>query len=312
MEKKTVLVILAHPDGKNSFNAAIARTAVVALEESGYLPVLRDLYAEGFDPVMTLEEATRPVVEAPEAMKLEMEQVKNCAGMVFVHPNWWGGPPAILRGWIDRVVRNGFAYGFTEKGAWQGTLSALETGMGYMLYTNQAKTLTFRTPSVKVRLHHKSSRPAYPNVMGIIAEVQKDGEKVEADRFTLYAYDADGECRGEGKWVNGLAYMTLYGKGGETLSYRAVDLMDGTVYAVQETMPFAEGITGSVCQPFLLTLGKVEGNATMIEGMPVAPASSEIDGYYNLNGSRVSFRTACRGIYLVKYKDGSFQKVIVK
>lgn len=120
MEKKTVLVILAHPDGKNSFNAAIARTAVVALEESGYSPVLRDLYAEGFDPVMTLEEATRPVAEAPEAMKLEMEQVKNCAGMVFVHPNWWGGPPAILRGWIDRVVRNGFAYGFTEKGPWQG------------------------------------------------------------------------------------------------------------------------------------------------------------------------------------------------
>lgn len=211
----------------------------------------------------------------------------------------------------DKIVGlSGFAT--YEKGAWQGTLSALETGMGYMLYTNQAKTLTFRTPSVKVRLHHKSSRPAYPNVMGIIAEVQKDGEKVEADRFTLYAYDADGECRGEGKWVNGLAYMTLYGKGGETLSYRAVDLMDGTVYAVQETIPFAEGITGSVCQPFLLTLGKVEGNATMIEGMPVAPASSEIDGYYNLNGSRVSFRTACRGIYLVKYKDGSFQKVIVK
>lgn len=211
----------------------------------------------------------------------------------------------------DKIVGlSGFAT--YEKGAWQGTLSALETGMGYMLYTKQAKTLTFRTPSVKVRLHHKSSRPAYPNVMGIIAEVQKDGEKVEADRFTLYAYDADGECRGEGKWVNGLAYMTLYGKGGETLSYRAVDLMDGTVYAVQETIPFAEGITGSVCQPFLLTLGKVEGNATMIEGMPVAPASSEIDGYYNLNGSRVSFRTACRGIYLVKYKDGSFQKVIVK
>ena len=211
----------------------------------------------------------------------------------------------------DKIVGlSGFAT--YEKGAWQGTLSALETGMGYMLYTNQAKTLTFRTPSVKVRLHHKSSRPAYPNVMGIIAEVQKDDEKVEADRFTLYAYDADGECRGEGKWVNGLAYMTLYGKGGETLSYRAVDLMDGTVYAVRETVSFAEGITGSVCQPFLLTLGKVEGNATMIEGMPVAPASSEIDGYYNLNGSRVSFRTACRGIYLVKYKDGSFQKVIVK
>ena len=226
----------------------------------------------------------------------------------------------------DKIVGlNGFAT--YENGIWQGTLSAFETGMGYMLYTKQAKTLTFKTPSVKVRLHHRTSRAdrtrsvspfrpvskyAYPNVMGVIAELAKDGEKVEADRFTLYAYDADGECRGEGKRVNGLTYLTLYGKGGEFLSYRAVDLLDGTVYTVRETTPFAEGITGSVCQPFLLTLGKVEGNATMIEGMPVAPASSEIDGYYNLNGSRVSFRTACRGIYLVKYKDGSFQKVIVK
>ena len=120
MEKKTVLVILAHPDGKTSFNAAIARTVVAALEESGYSPVLRDLYAEGFDPVMTLAEATRPVDEAPDAMKAEMARVNDCAGLVFVHPNWWGGPPAILRGWIDRVLRNGFAYGFTEQGAWQG------------------------------------------------------------------------------------------------------------------------------------------------------------------------------------------------
>ena len=223
------------------------------------------------------------------------------------------------------VGQNGFAT--YEKGIWQGTLSALETGMGYMLYTKQAKTLTFSTPSVKVRLHRRMthaartrsaslfrpvSKHAYPNVMGLIAEVRKDDEKVETDRFTLYAYDADGDCRGEGKWVNGLAYMTLYGRGGEALSYRAVDLMDGTIYTVREAMPFAEGITGSVSQPFLLTLGKVEGNATMLEGLPVAPASSEIDGYYNLNGSRVSFRTVNRGIYLVKYKDGSFKKVIVK
>ena len=128
----------------------------------------------------------------------------------------------------------------------------------------------------------------------------------------LYAYDADGECRGEGKWVNGLAWMTLYGKGGEALSFRAVDLMDGTVYTIQETTSFVQNIKGSVNQPFVLTLGKVEGNVTMIEGVPVAPTSSEIDGYYNLNGTRVSFRTASRGIYLVKYKDGSFKKVIVK
>ena len=148
--------------------------------------------------------------------------------------------------------------------------------------------------------------------MGIIAELQKDNEKVEADRFTLFAYDADGECRGEGKWVDGLAYLTLYGKGGENLSYRAIDLLDGTVYTVRETMSFAEGVTGSLGQPFVLTLGKMEGNATMIDGTPVAPSSSEIDGYYNLNGTRISVTTGRRGIYLVKYKDGSYRKLIVK
>ena len=228
----------------------------------------------------------------------------------------------------DQILgQSGFAT--YENGTWQGSLS-LEMGRGYMLYTTQAKTLTFKSPSTKVnfsRLHQRMGRAAstrstssfrpvskhaYPNVMGVIAEVQKDNEKVAADRFMLYAYDADGECRGEGKWVNGLAWMTLYGKGGEALSFRAVDLMDGTVYAIKETTSFAEGITGSVNQPFLLTLGSADGNVAMIEGIPADPSSPEIDGYYNLNGTRVPIRTASRGIYLVKYKDGSFKKVIVK
>ena len=230
----------------------------------------------------------------------------------------------------DKIMGLIGGFAIYENGTWQGSLSTLETGMGYMFYTKQAKTLTFKSPSTKVnlsRLHQRVSRAArtrsasifrpvskhaYPNVMGVVAEVQKDNEKVEAGRFMLYAYDADGECRGEGKWVNGLAWMTLYGKGGEALSFRAVDLMDGTVYTIREATSFVQNIKGSVNQPFVLTLGKVEGNVTMIEGVPVAPTSSEIDGYYNLNGTRVSFRTASRGIYLVKYKDGSFKKVILK
>ena len=64
--------------------------------------------------------------------------------------------------------------------------------------------------------------------------------------------------------------------------------------------------------PRVLTLGETEGSATMIDGVPVAPARADIEGYYNLNGTRMSLRTAQRGIYLVKYKDGSFQKIIVK
>lgn len=116
--KPKVLVIVGHPDVANSFNGAIARTVCAALAEQGYEPTLRDLYSEGFNPVMTLDETKRSVDEAPLAMRAEMAQVKEASGLVFVHPNWWGGPPAILRGWIDRVLRNGFAYGFTENGPW--------------------------------------------------------------------------------------------------------------------------------------------------------------------------------------------------
>ena len=290
-------------------------------------------------------------LETGNLYKVKMQQADTYTGKDFFCED--GRPIMLLPGWNwigytvngQQSLRDALADYMAEEGdkimgpsgfatyangAWQGDLSTLETGKGYMFYTKQAKTLMFKSPSVKVnlsRLRHKTShaartrvsslfRPiskhAYPNVMGVIAEVQKDDEKVEADRFTLYAYDADDECRGEGKWKNGIAWLTLYGNGGETLSFRAVDLMDGTVYTVRETISFVQDITGSVNQPFVFTLGKTEDHVTMINGVPVAPAPSDIDGYYNLNGTRISFRTPRRGIYLVKYKDGSFKKIIVK
>lgn len=222
------------------------------------------------------------------------------------------------------------AFATYENGSWQGSLTSLETGMGYMFYTKQAKTLTFKSPSVKVnfsRLHHASnsrasrsrtrslfqpvSKNAYPNVMGIIAELYKDNEKVDADRFTLFAYDAHDECRGEGKWINGLAWLTLYGKGGEPLTYRAIDQWDGTVYNIRETMSFTEGVTGSVGQPCIFTIGEKTGEVNAIDNIPATP-SSDIVGYYNLDGTRISATTNRHGIYLVKYNNGSYKKIIVK
>ncbi len=115
-----VLVVVARPNAAASFNGAIAQTACDALAAQGYEPILRDLYAENFDPVMPLDETIRSAAEAPAEIRAEMDAVKEAVGLVFVHPNWWGTPPAIMKGWLDRVFRNGFAYGFTEKGPWQG------------------------------------------------------------------------------------------------------------------------------------------------------------------------------------------------
>ena len=120
MPSNQVLIVVARPEAEKSFNGAIAQAAADALTAQGYAPVIGDLYAENFDPVMTLAEVNEPVEKADADIQARIQTVKDSVGMIFIHSNWWGGPPAILKGWLDRVLRNGFAYGFTANGPWQG------------------------------------------------------------------------------------------------------------------------------------------------------------------------------------------------
>lgn len=110
-----VSVILGHPK-PGSFNHAIADTVRATLEQAGHTVFLHDLYAEGFDPVLPADEDKKDESELPTEIRAYLDELKTIQGLVFVHPNWWGGPPAILRGWIDRVFRQGSVYRFTEKG----------------------------------------------------------------------------------------------------------------------------------------------------------------------------------------------------
>ena len=113
-----ILVVLAHPDSQ-SFNHAIAEAAVAALRNLGHQVVFHDLHREGFDPVL-------PAREIPGAGGLDATIRRHCddlaaaEGIVVVHPNWWGMPPAILKGWIDRVFRPGVAYRFLEGDGGEG------------------------------------------------------------------------------------------------------------------------------------------------------------------------------------------------
>jgi NAD(P)H dehydrogenase (quinone) len=107
-----VLVIVAHPN-KASFNHAIARTAAERLERNGHSVAFHDLYHENFDPILPYEEIPQDGVVPPEIGR-HCEALSCADGIVIVHPNWWGQPPAILKGWIDRVIRPGIAYNFEE------------------------------------------------------------------------------------------------------------------------------------------------------------------------------------------------------
>lgn len=107
-----ILVILGHPD-KNSFNHAIANTVVETLSNTGHEVFFHDLYEEGFNPIISSQ-------EIPKGASLDKVTEKHCTevskaeGIVVIHPNWWGQPPAILKGWVDRVIRPGVAYEFKE------------------------------------------------------------------------------------------------------------------------------------------------------------------------------------------------------
>jgi putative NADPH-quinone reductase len=113
-----ILVVLAHPD-PGSLNHALAGAAAEAARRAGHEVTVHDLYAERFDPIL-------PAPEIPKGAPLPPWLERHCAdlaaadGIVVVHPNWWGQPPAILTGWIDRVVRPGVAYAFEEGDGGEG------------------------------------------------------------------------------------------------------------------------------------------------------------------------------------------------
>ena len=141
----SILVILAHPH-PGSFNHAIAATCLEALHSTGRRVVFHDLYQESFDPVMP---HTEIVGDAPLAPTVEAHcrELASADGIVVIHPNWWGQPPAILKGWVDRVVRPGVAYRFLEDDDGEGVPEGLLSASAALVF-NTANTPTLREREV--------------------------------------------------------------------------------------------------------------------------------------------------------------------
>ena len=113
-----ISVILAHPT-PGSFNHAIARAATEVLSGDGHAVNLHDLYAEDFDPILPSHEIARNA-ELDATLAVHCAEIAAADGIVIIHPNWWGQPPAILKGWVDRVLRPGVAYEFLAGDSGEG------------------------------------------------------------------------------------------------------------------------------------------------------------------------------------------------
>jgi putative NADPH-quinone reductase len=98
-----VLIILGHPDS-SSFNHALAGVCKTQITENGHTVVFHDLYKEQFNAVLgSLNPSNDDIAQ-------HTSDLVNCDGIIIIHPNWWGQPPAIVKGWLDRVFLPEVAY----------------------------------------------------------------------------------------------------------------------------------------------------------------------------------------------------------
>ncbi len=175
-------------------------------------------------------------------------------------------------------------YGFAQfvDGTWVGTLRTMTPGLGYMYHSKSDKELVYNTSLVSkakavfaaplannapwaVDVHQ------YPNVMCVVANVYKDGIKAEEGEYHVGAFCGT-ECRGVGRYVDGLLMMSVYGNGGEDITFVAIDANDETIYNICETAPFAETMLGGIRAPYEFNIGSSATSIADIEtGMNVWP-----------------------------------------
>lgn len=129
-----VFIVHAHPDPE-SFNAALTRTAVDALEADGHEVNVSDLYAMGFEGIADESHFPEPRAHPgglrvereqhhqwttgtfPPDVRAEQEKLEWCDTLIFQFPIWWYSMPAMLRGWVERIAASGYAYGGGRKHA---------------------------------------------------------------------------------------------------------------------------------------------------------------------------------------------------
>jgi len=116
------LIVYAHPNA-GSLNNHFKQSVVNTLQRSNCEVVVRDLYELNFNPILSMGDMQgqrKGVVDTD--VKVEQEYIKWADQLTFIYPIWWTGMPAIMKGYIDRVMSYGFAYRY-DNGIQKGLLN---------------------------------------------------------------------------------------------------------------------------------------------------------------------------------------------
>jgi len=179
------LVLSAHPCA-DSFSTALSEAAIRGLTASGHDVTHLDLYTIGFTTAMAKEEldAYRAQVAPPDPVVREHGELVRAADvLVFVYPTWWSGPPAVLKGWLERVLVPGVAFTFDDKGAVQPALTNVNRIVGVS---------TYGSPWSYVKLINDNGRRMLTRALRVVC-----GRRTAATWLGLYSVDTSGTAERE-------------------------------------------------------------------------------------------------------------------
>jgi NAD(P)H dehydrogenase (quinone) len=179
-----VLVIYAHPSA-DSFAAALHQAVVAGLRHGGHEVDDCDLYAEGFDPVLSAAERLAYNTADPDLTGVaeHVVRLRAAEALVLCFPTWWYGMPAILKGYFDRVWAQSVAFRLPEGGG--AILPALTNIRKFWVVT------TYGSPWWLIRLVLRD--PVRAVLLGGLARLCGSGV---ATRFlALYNIDAASRAR---------------------------------------------------------------------------------------------------------------------
>ncbi len=109
-------VVIVHPSGR-AFTRLMADTYIAAVKSLGHEVLVRDLYALNFDPRLHVDELpSREGGEPRTEVIIERAMLRDVDVFAFFYPIWFGSPPAMLKGYIERVFGAGFGYASVKGG----------------------------------------------------------------------------------------------------------------------------------------------------------------------------------------------------
>ncbi len=131
------LVVICHPK-RRSFTQTVAARYAGLLANMGNDVVIRDLYRMHFDPVLGERElAGKAGPRVPADVRREQRHLTQAGGIAFFYPLWWAYMPAMMKGYIDRVLTTGFAYNIRGD-----EFIPLLAGKKALIFTNSAADMT--------------------------------------------------------------------------------------------------------------------------------------------------------------------------